>query len=97
MQKVRLQFDFTPEAVAEIDTLVSVGGFSTRAELIRHALRFMQWALEETKKDGATLLLEKDDRMREVVFPFWAPVSTVARETAKEVSSARSQKATAVA
>lgn len=71
MEKQRLQFDFTHEAVSELDRLVSEGQFSSRAELIRHSLRFLQWTLEATS-EGATLLLERDGKLREVVFPFWA-------------------------
>lgn len=70
-EKKRLQFDFSAEAIAELNELQSATGLATRAELIRHALRFLQWGLEETGEGGATLLVEKNGKIREVVFPFW--------------------------
>lgn len=50
MAKHRLQFDFDEEALKELDTLREETGFPTRAELIRHALKFFQWTVDETKK-----------------------------------------------
>ena len=67
----RLQFEFTDDALQEIDELQSKTGLATRADLVRHALRFLQWAVEEIYGKGATLLIEKDGKLREVVFPFW--------------------------
>jgi Arc/MetJ-type ribon-helix-helix transcriptional regulator len=71
MEKRRLQFDFTEEAVKELDDLQKLTGFPTRAELIRHALRFLQWTVRETVTDRATLLIEKNGKVRQIVFPFW--------------------------
>lgn len=85
MNKKRLQFDFTEEALQELDALQQATGLSTRAELIRHALRFLQWGLDQTQEQGATLLVEKAGRMREVVFPFW-------RANTKEGGENESQK-----
>ena len=69
--KHRLQFNLNEDALRELDTLREETGLPTRAELIRHALKFLQWTLEETKKKDATLLIEKNGKAREVVFPFW--------------------------
>lgn len=87
MAKHRLQFDLDDVALKEIDELWKATGLPNRAELIRHALRFLHWSLEETKR-GATLLTEKDGKLREVIFPFWT-VSTGVRQqngTHEEVS-----------
>ena len=70
MSRKRLQFDFSEEAVGELDELQRMTGLTTRAELIRHALRFLQWGLEQTKDNGR-LLVERGVETREVVFPFW--------------------------
>ena len=75
-EKKRLQFDFSEEALNEVDRLRAMTGFTTRAELIRHALRFLQWAVDETSTKGATLLVEKDGNQREVIFPFWTKIGT---------------------
>lgn len=76
VDKRRLQFDFTDEGLRELDELQKAAGLPTRAELIRHALRLFQWTIDETTKKGATLLLEKDGKLREVVFPFWTRAAT---------------------
>lgn len=75
LMKQKLQFEITPEALGEVDRLVTTAGFATRAELVRHALRFFQWAVQETREKDAKLLLEKNGRLREIVFPFWAPTA----------------------
>lgn len=86
-EKKRLQFDFSEEGLRELDELQEITGLPTRAELIRHALRLLQWTIEETSSKGATLLLEKDGRIREVVFPFWnKAASGDARSTADAMS-----------
>jgi metal-responsive CopG/Arc/MetJ family transcriptional regulator len=71
MEKKRLQFDFTDEALEVLDRLQQTTGLRTRAELIRQALRFLQWAVDETSNKNATLLVEKDGNVREVILP-WA-------------------------
>ena len=70
MAKTRLQFDFTDEALSELDELKSETGASTRAEVIRQSLRLLQWTIEQTKDENATVLVEKNGRQREVIFPF---------------------------
>ena len=71
MDKKRLQFDFTPEALQEIDSLQERTGLASSAEVIRHALRFFQWATEEVDEVGTTLLVERNGEQKEIVFPFW--------------------------
>jgi metal-responsive CopG/Arc/MetJ family transcriptional regulator len=71
MEKKRLQFDFTDEALEVLDRLQETTGLHTRTELIRHALRFLQWAVDETSNRNATLLVERDGNVREVILP-WA-------------------------
>ncbi|TSC62948.1 MAG: hypothetical protein G01um101448_53 [Parcubacteria group bacterium Gr01-1014_48] len=70
MEKKRLQFDFDEVAVKEIDELRKATAMPTRAELIRQALRFLRWTLDETNK-GASLLIERNGNIRQVIFPFW--------------------------
>lgn len=78
MKKHRLQLDFTDQAIRDLSDLKDTTGMANRAEVIRQALRLLQWTIDETQKNGATLLIEKDGRQREVIFPFWS-----ARETDK--------------
>jgi metal-responsive CopG/Arc/MetJ family transcriptional regulator len=78
MAKTRLQFDFTDEALSELDELKGVTGATNRAEVIRQALRLLQWTVEQTKDQNATVLVEKNGRQREVIFPFLSPGKAVA-------------------
>jgi len=88
MDKKRLQLDITEEALTELDQLRESTGLPSRAEVIRQALRLLYWANIETQERDATLLIEKDGKMRQIVFPFW-PVSTN-----RKVASAESQAVT---
>lgn len=80
MAKQRLQFDFDEAVLKEVDALREATALPNRAELVRHALRFLQWALDETKK-GETLLIEKDGHVRQIIFPFWHIATDVTRQT----------------
>jgi hypothetical protein len=74
MAKTRLQFDFTEDALSELDELKSVTGASNRAEVIRQALRLLQWTIVQTKENDGTILVEKNGVQREVIFPFLSSV-----------------------
>lgn len=78
MAKTRLQFDFTDEALGELDELKCATGASNRAEVIRQSLRLLQWTIEQTQDENATVLVEKNGRQREVIFPFLLPGKAVA-------------------
>lgn len=67
--KKKLQFDFTEEAVDELDELQELTRLPTRVEVIRHALRFLRWAVDETA-NGGILCIERNGKIREVI-PFW--------------------------
>jgi len=47
-------------------------GFSSdnRAEVPRRCLQMLQWTVEQPKRQGGTILGEKNGCQREVVFPF---------------------------
>jgi metal-responsive CopG/Arc/MetJ family transcriptional regulator len=70
MAKTRLQFDFTEDALNELDELKGATGATNRAEVIRQSLRLLQWTIEQTRDEKATVLVEKNGRQREVIFPF---------------------------
>ncbi len=72
MKKHRLQLDFTDQALHDLSDLKDTTGMANRAEVIRQALRLLQWTIDETQKNGATILIEKNGRQREVIFPFWS-------------------------
>ena len=70
MAKTRLQFDFTDEALSELDELKGATGATNRAEVIRQSLRLLQWTIEQIRDENATVLVEKNGRQREVIFPY---------------------------
>jgi Arc/MetJ-type ribon-helix-helix transcriptional regulator len=53
-----------------LDELKGATGATTRAEVIRQALRLLQWTIEQTKDEKATVLVEKNGTQREVIFPY---------------------------
>lgn len=65
----RLQFDASDETLKDIDELREMTGFSTRADLIRNSLRFLQWIIQEMR-GGAEFLVERGGQQQRVVFPF---------------------------
>ena len=79
MAKTRLQFDFTDEALGELDELKGATGATNRAEVIRQSLRLLQWTIEQTRDQDATVLVEKNGRQREVVFPFLSAGKAMAK------------------
>jgi metal-responsive CopG/Arc/MetJ family transcriptional regulator len=78
MTKTRLQFDFTEDALSELDELKGATGANSRAGVIRQALRLLQWTIEQTQDENATVLVEKNGRQREVIFPFLSSAKAVA-------------------
>ncbi len=69
--KKRLQFDFTEDALDELDELQRATGAPSRAELIRHSLRLLQWMVDEAHNKKGTFLVERDGKLRELVLlPF---------------------------
>ena len=72
MEKKRLQFDFTEDALRELDELQRATGAPSRAELIRHSLRLLQWFLDEQNKKSK-FLIDRDGSVRELLLlPFVA-------------------------
>ncbi|PYP86159.1 MAG: hypothetical protein DMG65_19230 [Candidatus Angelobacter sp. Gp1-AA117] len=69
--KIRVQFDFSPEAYQELNDIQSDADASTKAEAVRYGLRTLQWLLSEIKA-GRKILVEDDGAVQEVVFPFLA-------------------------
>ena len=69
LEKTRVQFDFTPDALGQLDDLKGRIKASNRAEVVRNALRVLQW-LVDTLKSGGRILVERDGKVESVVFPF---------------------------
>jgi hypothetical protein len=84
-EKTRVQFDFTPEALQTLDRLKGRLNVSSRADVIRYALRILDWVLSTTESN-AKILVEKDARQQEIVFPFLRQAE-VAKEQPAAVAS----------
>lgn len=56
-KKVRIQFDFTPEAAERLDELVLESGSASRAELLRNALKLYDELTQEKKVRDAHLVI----------------------------------------
>lgn len=67
--KVRVQFDFSPEAYQELNDIQSEADANTKAEAVRYGLRTLQWLLSEIKA-GRKILVEDNGAIQEVIFPF---------------------------
>jgi predicted RNA-binding protein with PUA domain len=72
MDKVRIQLDFSLNAVKELDEMKELMGVGSRAEVLRHALRWMRWTVLNLA-EGGRLLIEKNNEQREIVLPFAKP------------------------
>ena len=81
LDKSRVQFDFTPEALQTLDKLKDRLHVNTRADVVRYSLRTLDWVLSTIESD-AKILVEKDGRQQEIVFPF------LRQETVKEPAAA---------
>lgn len=46
-QKERVQFDFSVDALQRLDTIKQITGATTRAEVVRDALKFYEWLVTE--------------------------------------------------
>lgn len=68
--KWRVQLDFSEKALAELDQLKEILSASARAEVVRDAIRWFSWCTQEVSQ-GGTILLEREGKLREIVFPFF--------------------------
>lgn len=81
--KIRVQFDFTPVALEQLDTLQQRLHAKSRAEVIRYALRVLQWLLDQLKDSAKIMVESKDGKVQTVVFTFLdAAESTQAKPAA---------------
>ena len=79
--KSRVQLDFSPDALYELDQLKLKIGAASRAEVVRYSLRTLQWVLEQVQ-GNTRILVEANGQSREVVFPFLRLNSVNRQQTA---------------
>ncbi len=80
MDTQKVQFNFSQQALADLDGLKEKVGFSSRAETVRSAINLMQWIVEEIRI-GNTLYMKTSEGLEKV---FIASVSPVQRERGRE-------------
>lgn len=59
---VRVQFDFSREALQRLDEIKAKILAATRAETVRAALRFYEWFLNEVDPDNIIIIQDKDGK-----------------------------------
>jgi len=70
MDKTRVQFDFTPEALETLDGVTKSLHADSRAVAVRYGLRLLDWALEQKKAGNKVLIETPDGLAQEVLFTF---------------------------
>ncbi len=58
-EKIRVQFEFVPEAYARLEALKLATDASTRAEVVRNALRLYEWFVNEAKADSTIMSIDE--------------------------------------
>lgn len=58
--KVRTQFDFTPEVINILERLQTKITATSKAEVVRRAVRFFKWFVEEVPADSVIVVQDKD-------------------------------------
>jgi hypothetical protein len=62
--KIRLQFDFHPSVVAELDDLKDRLGCSSRGEVLRQALSHFRFLCDEVSQGGVLVVERQGQRSR---------------------------------
>ncbi len=62
--KERVQLDFAPEALERLDQLKELTGASTRAEIIRQALRLFEWFVNDIDPNDTLTITNDDDKIK---------------------------------
>jgi len=65
---MRVQFEFSKEAVDELDSLKSRLNARYRGDVINHALGVLKWLVKE-RSEGNKIILDRNGSSVEVVFP----------------------------
>lgn len=62
----RIQFEFSPDAVARLERIKRETGTGSYAELVRNAVRIYEWVLE-MQNQGFDIGIVKDDSLVKIV------------------------------
>jgi hypothetical protein len=59
-EKVRVQFEFTPDALARLEAIKLATDAPTKAEVVRNALRLYEWFVNEAEADNTIISMDKN-------------------------------------
>ena len=65
-QKERVQFDFSYEALQRLDGVKAKTGATTRAEVVRNALRLYEWLVDEVDAEGTVKVFDKNNEVTSI-------------------------------
>jgi metal-responsive CopG/Arc/MetJ family transcriptional regulator len=65
-QKERVQFDFSREALRRLDDVKEKTGATTRAEVVRNALRLYEWLVNEVDAEGTVKVFDKNNEVTSI-------------------------------
>ena len=63
-EKVRVQFDFAPDALERLDALIKESGATTRAEVVRNPLSLYEWFITEVKPDDTIRVYSPEEKIK---------------------------------
>lgn len=66
---MRIQFEFSDDAVKELDALKSKLNAKHRGEVVNHAIGVLKWLVKEQRVESKITVKRKDGSNVEVVFP----------------------------
>jgi hypothetical protein len=66
-QKERVQLDFAPEALQRLDDIKQKTGATTRAEVVRNALRVYEWLVNEVDPDSTIKVVNKSNEATDIL------------------------------
>jgi hypothetical protein len=61
-EKIRVQFEFSPDALARLDALKLATQATTRAEIVRSSLRVYEWLVNQALAGNGIIVNDKDDK-----------------------------------
>jgi hypothetical protein len=56
-EKIRVQFDFTPDAYERLEAITSASGAISRAETVRNALSLYEWFIRDVDPNATIQVL----------------------------------------
>ena len=66
-QKERVQFDFAVDALQRLDDIKQKTDATTRAEVVRNALRVYEWLVNEVELDSTITVVNKNGEVTDRV------------------------------